>query len=312
MKSAFESYTPRPRPLRYDALAEQTGCQTIPGEQVGLFEPLSQFCIAEVIPDPERRAAYAFGPATLGDPPVHDTLWALWAASSGLRFGKTAYVEPPADNLGEISFLFPTGTYEQAALAFDADGSMIAATEAGGTVRVRWVQPDATSAEVSFAAINPVLWSTAVLRASDDGDQDVFLLYQKPAKERTIYARRFSDLFTEEILIIDALPVGLKRLYAAEPQGRHLLLRATDLTDRAITINSDDYPLEADDAGELGVSFTDGDSFQVTQEIEPNPERSALTLEFVSGISFQATVKPSALSDKPTSLGVAFTSGASA
>lgn len=302
MNRSLDPYSPRVRPLQYDALKNRRGCQTITGTQRFGLMPFSRICLGraedftptERIPyQKPRTVSYAAGPVTAGVLEAHKytTRWAAWVASAGIRVGKFSSITPPADSSGEVSALFPTTKPTHLSLGFNRAGLMAIAIQADDTniTIKRFTDTGGTVATKEFSGTSPILWNDwlTYYDLDDPAGYDLVCYYLKSGAPGTLFARFERDGFTAEYTIHTGLPADIGYLLSAdvfESFREQLLGIAPD--GKYITFTSDQYFLHKTEVLADETSMDGGLYFLSVydQDLSPaNDDVSTLTVAMTGG-----------------------------
>lgn len=316
---SFQSYTPRIKPLNYDALKLNLGCEAISGEEFRGFAALARICVAEHDDASSKFSKMAtigqtFGPANTGETDHFHTIWTAWVGDSSVRVKKgLASVTPPANNLGEQSGLFPASIPTSVTISFSNIGQMAIAAQTGAdqiTLR-RYTDSLGAIAETVITGRSPLLWFTGHLHASEEIDRnELVLLYLLPERPAVLFGRFESENFGTAHELVENLPVNLLSLNHAEAtaDGKLLIYARNDIG-RDISIYSNPYPILGNDAGTLDLAFESGIYFESAVPEDVGEEFATLQLAFESGMYFDAIESGGTLTDDAASLTIAFVSG---
>lgn len=322
MISAFRAFTPKVRPLNYDSLASDLGCQDINGVKVNNFEPLSRICVAEVgassppyLLKPDTTS-YFMGPATAPGPPLFMTVWACWVATAGVRAGRYSWITPPSDNLGELSHLWP---YAKDATmisgAFNINGFMAIAIQASkDTIMLRYfIDAEGAIDDEQWPGRSPLLWFIGQLHIQEDaGGREVVAMYLNPDDPTTIYGRFESEGYATEHKLVQDLPVNMVKIVHAQHLDGRLVIYGFDDEGRAISIYSNFYAVEGTDRETLEVEWVSGYHEVMVVPVEPLPDKSTLALQWVKGYHFPAvvgTAQPTNADQNKAALGLEWVEG---
>lgn len=322
MNPALHSYTPRVKPLGYDALALNIGCQDLTtGSEVRGFARLAVICVAEHDSassklSKQATTGYCLGPAATGTTFPFNTAWAAWCATTGVRVlkGKNpGEITAPANTTGVLSTLFGTGSFTAVSVAFTALGQMALAVQSGTdeiTLR-RFTDNLGATGSHTITGRSPLLWFTGEGYSDEEGDyREIVLLYLRPEKPRSIFARFEGQAFGTEHEVVYDLPVSLDSLNHAEltREGKLLIYARSDIG-RDVTIYSVIYPVRGDDFSNITLAFASGFYYAAVETYEPDPDAASLQCAFLSGYYFAASVSAGAAQTDSHTLAIAFTAG---
>lgn len=305
MTPLFRAYSPRVKPLNYDALEADIGCQTIDGLQVYEFQPLETLCVAEhddsvsSILSKEAKISYFAGPQPAPNPPPFLALWAAWSSTVGIRAGRYSSITLPSPGLGEASHLWEMTTTSHLSGAFNRDGYMaIAIQSAENTITIRYfVDAEGNFLSSEWLGTSPLLWFIGTLFNGEDNEgREIVAMYLREDRPRNLYGRFERDGYADEKILIEDLPVSIQTLVHAETTREgQLLIYARDIDGRDVRIYSNAYPVKGSDAGTLALDWFAGNHFETAVLQEVGPDKSTLGCEWVSGYVYTATVTVPAL-----------------
>lgn len=231
MNRSLSPYSPRVRPLNYDALKNRRGCQAISGTQHFGLMSFTRLCLGrpadftkaeQAAYQKPRTVSYCDGPVTVGvlQPDKFTTRWAGWVASQGVRVGQFGAIVPPADHSGFTSTLFPTTKPAHLTLGFNRAALMaIAVQKDAGTITLRrFTDTGGTITTKEFAGTSPILWNDWLLYYDLDNPTgyDLVCYYLKPTATGVLYARFERDGFNAEYTVHSGLPADVSYLVSAE------------------------------------------------------------------------------------------------
>lgn len=305
MSKALQSWTPRVRPLVYDSLQQDIGCQPTHGERFLSARPPIRVCII----DPHLRTnevfaqsplvSHATGPAALGGSLPWGTAWTAWVSSVGVRIAPVADVILPASDVGTISPVYAATKPSRLSLGFTTEGQIaIAIQKTASSVEVKWIEGGETQT-ASFAGSYPVLFNTGLLSFGDDYDEtDLAMHYIRQETPRSLYVRFQREDFAIEHVVTSSLQARLVSLIEAGTQGLQHLIYGQDALGRDVTIYSAEYIGELDgDAMAWGVGINSG-SYRLTAVVAglPSPaDKMALSLSIASGVYEDIIEEPSGI-----------------
>jgi hypothetical protein len=301
MNKAFQTWSPRTRPINYDSLQQDTGCQDTIGTDVFSVKAFNRICITEhieggaAIYDQPDTIGYTTGPAATGQLPPWPTRWAAWVGTTGVRVAKLPFIPLPNNVLGNPSTLYGDVKPTKVSIAFTAQGYYgLAIQKTATTIEVKWFD-DGTGLVIgveSFPGFSPVAFQTAVLQHSDDGDGNDFVIYYlRPEFTRTIFARFKREGFANEYKINASLPTTPATLIAAEAVDGKLTLYGRDIFGRDIKLSTPVYNLTVDGVPDeygndtsLTLGFESGTyGASAVKPASPLTDSETLTLEIASG-----------------------------
>lgn len=251
MNKSLQSWTPRARPLSYDSLQQDIGCQDARGNTIFASKPFTRICIMEhtaaqsSVFNRSDQISYTIGPAQTGDAMPWPTTWAAWVASAGIRIGKIPSITLPSNGLGSPSSLYPTLRPSKVSIGFTSNAQMaLAVQKTSESIEIKWFA-DGTGSNigtVSFLGVSPALFNNGVVHVSDDaGETDLVLYYLRSEAPRKIFARFERESFGVEHVVHDNLQTNVTSLIANVRQGRKHVLYARDATLRDITLSTTEY-----------------------------------------------------------------------
>lgn len=320
LNRAFQAYSPRVRPFRYDALQLDTGCQDLPpGIDWFASKAFERICI--FAPDPDSafdpKVAYATGPAHTGDARPWSTRWAAWVSSVGIRVAKTSHVTPETSGGSPTSLYDRTIKPTRIALGFTSIGQMaIAIQKNEEAIRIRWYKDDSGTVEsigdVSFIGQSPVLFNNGlVYNSQDPEDIDLVLYYFKIAEPRKLYARLEREHFTIERLVNSNIQVPIGVLLSSEAVGLKQELYLRDDIERVVVFYSPEYAISiTGDNFTLTPSFTAGSYADRAINADAGIDIATFGIAFTAGSYYNPIEEPPAtLSDDEVTLRPSFTAG---
>lgn len=320
MRQAFQSYTPRVRPMRYDSLEATLGCQPITGTSFGSFQAFHEYCAAEHDDSTTSRfnspatVSYTMGPNVVGGPLPFRTEWAFWASTAGVRYGKFSLITPPAATTGATApYYAATPGITSLTAAFDVRGNpAIAIQKTTSTIEIKY--NDGTDDQtVTFSGNNPLLGLIRIVSGDEtvSSGMGLIIFYLKEQNDVSLFARVESESFGTEHNIHSLLPFELTRLIQVDYHGNELRILAIDDRGADVTLHSAYTINTEEDFVDLGVDITSGYYFESGVEASPNQEDFAtLDVDITEGLYFDAVVSPSPqpAADSAT-LSVAITGG---
>lgn len=266
MRPAFQSYSPRVRPLSYDAIQAKGGCEPESGHDYYGALAFTQVCIAEhdtadpLFTQPDT-VSYALGPAETGSPTKpFNTVWAAWAASIGVRIGRLTAVTPPANTSGVASELAGTTVATKVSHAFNAAGLLAIATQlTAGTVELKYYTSAAGAVgAVTFAGYSAVLLYTGLRAHGAPFLGGLAVYYLRAAQPHKIYARFEQDGYAVERVVMPDLRIIPARLISATSYGAKLQIRLIDSLGRDVDLFTAGYAVTGADQQTLAAVFLDG------------------------------------------------------
>lgn len=295
MNRALASWSPRVRPLLYDALQQDVGCQDVRyGTKVYASLPFVRICILEHTQDPisvfnrPDAISYTIGPLNTGDPLPWSTIWAAWTGSEGVRVAKLPSIELPSNDTGNPSTFYPDTLPTNLSIGFTTLGQIALAIQKTPTsIEIKWLKStDGTNLQtVGFPGASPVLQSNSLLQYGiDNSVNDLVLYYLRPEVTGTIYARFERENFGTEYPVNTSLQADISRLIASDIQGTKHVLFGRDIFGRDITLYTADYVILASgDANDIVISLTGG-SYTKSAVIGPTiGDKAKLTLSLTTG-----------------------------
>lgn len=292
MNLALQSHSPRTRPLNYDALAADTGCQdTTTGNKAYNSLPFSRICIIDhdsssVIFSGSDRVSYATGPRVTGAARPWATRWAAWVAAAGIRVAKLPFITLPSNGIGSESSLYPATKPTRLSLGFTSAGQMAIAIQKNAfSIEIKWFSPTGEIETANILGTSPALFQNGLVFQSDDPDEtDLALYYLRLEVPRTIFARFERDNFGIEYVINSDLQADIRSLIASGKEGLKQSLYGRDLFGRDVTLRSLDYATLIDgDANDLTMSILSGNYRASAVIKELSLDAATLALSVFSG-----------------------------
>lgn len=274
MNKSFATYTPRVRPMEYDAIAGRDGCEPESGNDFYGLRAFEELCVAahdadSLVFGQPATASYSFGPFYKGIPLWFNTEWSVWVATAGVRAGKVGKVTPPANGLGEVSNLYPETAPTHITHAWSGEGLLaIAIQKDEDTIELKQYD-DATGTDIdtyTWEGRSPALFSAGLVVKGEDAPSGLVCYYLKAEDPRILYARFERDLYAIERIILPSVRVSLERLIRATSHDTKVLLYALDDRGRDITLTSPRHPITDSDSATLDVALVGGDVFVVGVE----------------------------------------------
>jgi hypothetical protein len=266
VNKSFQTFTPRVRPLEYDAIEGRTGCEPESGNTFYGLKAFTELCIAlhdsssPVFGRP-ATVSYALGPYYKGIPQFpYTSVWAAWVATEGVRVGKFSHVVPPANTTGEPSNLYPTTKPTQITHGWNAEGMLAIAIQKTPTT-IELKRYDDTSETVStfnWNGVSPALFYAALVVKNPPTPGGLVCYYLNPDSPKVVYARFEADNFATERIIMPEVRVPLARLIGTTSHGAKLVLYALDDQGRDVTLTTPVHPPAPHEAMSLDVTFVDG------------------------------------------------------
>jgi len=246
MNKSFATYTPRPRPMEYDAIAGRDGCEPESGFDYYGLKAFDEMCVfphdptSKIFNQPPT-VSYSFGPQTSGNATKPFlTGWAVWVATVGVRVGKTSYVVPPSNGLGSASTLYPNEKPSELTHSWNVNGDLAIA-----------IQKDAETIELkinastfSWLGRSPALFYSGHVVHGDPSDLGQLVCYYiKPTTSTTtLYARFEVEAWAIEHIIMPSIRVPIVRLINASSIESKLHLFAIDDRGRDVTLTTPLHP----------------------------------------------------------------------
>ncbi len=321
MRPIPRSYSPRFKPIAYDALADRIGCQGLVGFQEGFVLPFYQECLYEVTSDPlffiDPRISYFLGPEDQTAPTLpFNTQWAAWSATESIRVGKESVVTLPGDGLGAQSHLYFNTTTTKLSGAFANDGFlMIAIQKTAGTIEIKKYNsltiPQDSIYTKEFNGFSPALVNTglAFSNETEEGPETV-CYYLHAGDPRTIYCRFLSDGFNQERILNPQTRLFIGSLLGANTEQGRVVLRGLDTQGRYIRYFTHRYRSILEQTANLFFDVPRGTydqtAFDADLSTDGSPEPSELTLNttVVSGSNTLVVVASEDISDEALRLSV--------
>lgn len=321
MNKSFSAYTPRPRPLDYDAILGRDGCEPESGNSFYGLLAFEELCVAphsatSAVFNQPATVSYSLGPYYKGIPQEpYVTMWSAWVATAGIRVGKVGPVVPPANTTGELSSLYPEATPSALTHAWDASGLLaIAIQKTADTIELKhYLDTSGTNiGTYTWAGQSPALFYTGLVVKADPAASPLVCYYLKAADGgKTIYARFSADAWATEQIIIPTLRIGLARLISATSYGAKVQLFALDTQGRDVTLTTPQHAVGGLDAATLAVALAGGNVYVVAQDFGlAGTDKATLDIAAPFGQVFEPLTDPT---DPPpaekASLSVAFIGG---
>lgn len=299
MNKSFATYTPRVRPMVYDAIAGRSGCEPESGNAFFGLKAFEELCVANhdatsAVFNQPATVSYSIGPGNKGDPVTpYVTLWSVWVASAGVRVGKVGPVTPPANTLGDPSALYPTEKPTAITHGWNSEALLAIAIQKTPTA-IELKRYDDTSGDIdtfTWTGVSPALFYSGLV--VKDGRGQLVCYYLKPESPAVLYARFESDDFTEEQVVMPSLRVPLARLITVSSHDTKVLLYALDDRGRDVTLTSPRHEAFFTDAATLDVGLVDGQVFElgVTAGLVAT-DKAALDIGAPSGQVFSPLIDP--------------------
>ncbi len=320
MSRAFQTWTPRTRPLIYDSLQQDVGCQETIGTAAYSVKPFIQVCVQEHNSDSgifsqSDLVSYATGPQITGNHLPWATRWAAWVSSFGVRTAKLPFITLPANAVGNPSPFYGNEKPSKVSIGFTAIGQLsIAIQKTESTIETKWSTDDTglNTATVSFLGVSGVLFQTGLMSiSSDENDNDLVIYYLRREEPRTIFVRFLRDNFGTEYVLNNRFQASITRLIGAEKVGSKIVLYGLDSFGRDVTFSTDDYILNSGtDRVDLGLSIVRGSyrSSAISETTDTDP--LALAVSIVSGKYSDPIQEPAApLSGDAATLAISIVSG---
>lgn len=321
MNRALSSWSPRVRPLLYDSLQQDVGCQDVRyGTKVFASLPFERICIIEHTQDPlsvfnrPDTVSYTIGPLNTGDPLPWSTIWAAWVSSEGVRIAKLPSIALPSNDTGNPSTFYPDTKPENLSIGFTTLAQVaIAIQKTPSSIEIKWLKSrDGTNLQtVAFPGVSPVLQSNALLQYGiDNSINDLVLYYLRPEVSGTIYARFERENFGTEHAVNTSLQADIRRLIASDLQGNKHVLFGRDIFGRDITLYTRDYIILAGgDKNTLALEIVAG-SYTRSAILRTVPgDKTKLALSIVGGKVSKPIQEPPILSGDANKLAVSIVAG---
>lgn len=160
MRRALQSWSPRTKPLSYDSLTEDTGCQSLAvGNAYFGSNPFVRICVLEheggnTVFNQQDQVSYTLGPTVIGtvNPLPWATPWAAWVGNSGVRYGKFSHIDLPSNTLGESLGIYPASKPDKISLGFMSTAfPALAIQKDPGTIELSWYNDDADGGSISIS-----------------------------------------------------------------------------------------------------------------------------------------------------------------
>lgn len=251
MNTALQSYTPLARPLNYDSLVLQEGCQVESGIKHYAAEGFDILCIQNHDPNPglfsqSGLISFQVGPTALNSvEPSHNLIWTAWQGSAGIRFGIVGPVILPQDDKGALDTLIPAAQTTKLTHAFNKLGRMALAIEEplsfGRFIRLsRFTDSSGTIATINFAGYQPLLYNTWNLDKGPAAQAGLVCYYLR-AGHKSIYARFEQDDFGVEVEVLPDMRVELAGMLSIDSIAGKVRILGIDTLGRDATIRSAIY-----------------------------------------------------------------------
>lgn len=316
---ALQSWSPRARPLDYDSLQQDIGCQDAYGTAVFSVLPFSRICIAEHLTgsifDRLDTVSYARGPLNTGDVLPWITSWAAWVSSSGVRVAKLPFITLPANGTGTASAFYGTSKPPKVSINFASNGQIaLAIQKTTQSIEIKWFK-DSSGINIgaaTFLGTSGVLFQTGLIPHDEDGIQnDLAVYYVRREVPRTIFVRVKRDDFATEYVLNQNLQADISQLLAVEAQGAKIVLYGRDDIGRDITLYTADYRFVIDgDNSTLRVSFYRGRYNHSAVTKTTATHKTTLHISVASGSYDDPIQEPaSPLSLEPATLNLSVYSG---
>lgn len=209
--------------MDYDAIAGREGCENDTGIDWFGLKAFERMCVSlhdttsELFNQPPG-VSYSIGPAVKGDPTQpFNSPWAAWVGGVGVRVGKLAHVDPPADDLGEHSSLYLKVKPTELSHAWNGKGDLAIAIQKDPLhIELKQYIDDAGNfATYSWRGLSPALYYTGHVIKGDPANLDqlvCYYLHPTPEQPNVLYARFESENYSVEHIVMPGLRVPLQRL----------------------------------------------------------------------------------------------------
>lgn len=300
MNPAFNAYTPRVRPLEYDALKAKEGCEPDSGTDYFGVLAFDEFCVQEDATDyahgQQDTVSYAQGPATPGSAvKPHLVVWTAWVAAAGIRIGKVGRITPPAASSGAASALYPTTKPTKLSHAFSQAGLLAIAIQktSTGIELKQYTDDEGTIATFTWDGYSAVLWNSGLLAHNDPAQGGLVCYYLRAGREDILYARFAAEAWATERIVMPSMRVELSRLVGVTVANQKAELRALDADGRAATLKSPQYGPTIEDAANLDITLDSGIYHASGADAPDQLDNSTLAISFEDGLYADTVVTPS-------------------
>lgn len=319
---ALHSYTPRPKPLNYDALAIEYGCTDAAGvKQFGL-NAFSEICVSRHTADPSspfnknEQTDVTLGPVAPGIPDgAFANSWVAWVATAGVRVNRGNFVIPPADTSGfQYPGLFTATKTDHLSWAFDvaANPAMVITTSPTGAT-LKWHIDEVLYNTTTLTATTPILLFTGILNKDQiAANNELVLIFLQPSHPHALYALFQRDGFVHRYTIMDDIRVPLAKLLAVgtTEDSRFIIYARTSFGDD-VALKTDRYLISLeDDLSEINTRLTGGGYFNTAVSagsLSGDNSKTAVSLTDGDYIDVIAEVSP--FDEDPCKVGVTLSNG---
>lgn len=255
MSPAFAVYSPRIRPMEYDSLRLDQGCQTAEVRPpVGGLMPFATICVntsTSPIFDRPAKVSYSVGPEEIGKPAPHYRPWAAWVSEVGIRLDQTAQVTLPDNTGGSTAPYFATLKPASLSLAFDGAGKVALAVPLDNfQTSLQW-----EGGEITFNGVQAVLFNPA---AAGGNAGEMACYYLPSGDSSTLMVRLLSEDFAIAHTALRYLPVQLKQLLGAEAVGRTMVLYGCTDSGRKVELKTYPYNITVTSGASASVALSGG------------------------------------------------------
>lgn len=303
MSHALHTYTPRVRPLNYDALDLVDGCEDETGIEFYGMLPFERVCITSPHDDTDIKfnqpvkVSYQLGPDTTGGAYPYLTEWTAWVGAVGVRIGKLGIIDPAtSEDLGQASSLYPSTKPVKISHAFGASGLLAMAVQLSfDQIEVkRYTNNLGAVATYSWAGRSALIfWSGLLIKGEGNPDQGLVVYYLKEGFPRTLFARFEQDNFGAERIVIDNMRATPVRLVSARKEGSKFFLRYIDDLGRDCTMQTGEFAIDLSDAGTATTSLDSGLYFKQGLIVDTeSDDRAKCSTSLDGGLVFAAIAEP--------------------
>lgn len=300
MNPAFSSFTPRVKPLNYDALLLVRGCQEESGNEYFGVLAFDQVCVdvhdAESLPfNKPDTVSYQLGPVTPGTQDGFQNVWTAWVGTEGIRIGKVGYITPPADTTGSASSLYPSATPTKLSHAFGTGGLLaIVIQKTSETIELkRYTDDIGTTDTKTWSGLSPVIFFSGLLDKGEGRDTGFVVYYLKEGRPLELFARFQQDDFATEYVVVPSMRVQAVRLLSVSKIESKMALRFVDTIGRDCTLYSPDYAVILEDQAQVSTEILDGTYIEAGVPVTPDPDKATCSTEIADGLYFDSVVEPS-------------------
>lgn len=252
MNASFRTYSARVLPLNYDALGSLIGTEALNPEpqRFGLLPfatvSFTDHDTAESSPfNSTNKIGQCSGPQNSPGIRPFFRQWYAFSATAGIRITKDVPPTLPGDATGESSSLFPTTPSDFVSIAFNGEGLMVLAIDAGNnSIQIKRFSDSSGTVIVSpqFLGKCPLLFYLGnIFEAVDNINVDVVCIYIRPDSTSSIYCRFKADNFATEYVLNQDAPAFFTSLVSVGIDNGKMILRALDAEGRDATFESVQY-----------------------------------------------------------------------